>query len=82
MSPNGPPSIFLLYSNKLESQKAQRVHLSTTLKTSRLLFEPCYSADFGRFRLVCIVTSTIEVTEKINSKAKKIDCINVPKLIF
>ena len=50
--PNGAPSIFLLlFSNKVEFQKAQRVPFFTTSKTSRFLSLRC-SADFDRCRLV------------------------------
>ena len=44
------PSFFLIFCNKLDFQKAQRVHTSTILKTLRFL-SLGYGADFRRSRL-------------------------------
>ena len=44
---------FLIFCNKLDFQKAQRVPPSTILKTLRFL-SLGYGADFTRSRLVCI----------------------------
>ena len=51
MSPKGRSFIFLIFCNKLDFQKAQRVPPSTILKTSRFL-SLGYGADFRRSRLV------------------------------
>ena len=51
MSPKGRSFIFLIFCNKLDFQKAQRVTPSTILKTLRFL-SLGYGADFGRSRLV------------------------------
>ena len=45
------PSFFLIFCNKLDFQKAQRVPPSTILKTLRFL-SLGYGADFRRSRLV------------------------------
>ena len=45
------PSFFLIFCNKLDFQKAQRVPPSTILKTLRFLSFG-YGADFRRSRLV------------------------------
>ena len=50
MSPKGSPS-FLIFCNKLDFQKVERVPLFTIIKTLRFL-SLRYSADFRRFRLV------------------------------
>ena len=51
MSPKGRSFIFLIFCNKLDFQKAQRVPPSTILKTLRFL-SLGYGADFRRSRLV------------------------------
>ena len=53
MSPKGRSSIFLIFCNKLDFQKAQRVLLSTILQTLHFL-SLGYGADFRRSRLVII----------------------------
>ena len=51
MTPKGPPSFFLIFCNKLDFQKVERVPPCTILKTLRFL-SLRYSADFRRSRLV------------------------------
>ena len=53
MSPKGPPSIFLMFCNKLDFQKVERVPPYTIFKTLRFLILR-YSVDFRRSRLVSI----------------------------
>ena len=48
------PLIFFIFCNKLDFQKAERVHLFTILKTWRFL-SLRYSADFKRSRLVTLL---------------------------
>ena len=50
MSPKCPSFIFLIFCNKLDFQKAQKVPSFTILKPLRFL-SLWYSADFGRSRL-------------------------------
>ena len=53
--------IFLIFCNKLDFQKAQRVHPSTISKTLRFL-SLGYGADFRRSRLVSLFFKPVEVT--------------------
>ena len=65
MFPKGRSFIFLIFCNKLDFQKAQRVPPSTILKTLRFL-SLGYGADFRRSRLVVIgpVVSVVLVNAK------------------
>ena len=52
LSPKGPPSSFLIFCNRLDFQKVERVPPLTNFKNCAFL-SLRYSADFRRSRLVC-----------------------------